>query len=274
MPRRRCAHAEPLARDREPRRHVDPDRVPRALGARRGRRLDAERGAEGVPPRRAPAAAARADPLRPPRRAARPGRAASPSSRARRSAQRRAAPARARAARRPDRARPRDRGRAGRAPALPRLHARQARPLLRQVRAAALRRRARAGRGGLGLAVDRTSAATASRATSSRCPDGVYYGRVEPSEAWPVVEAALDGRVHLPLLPRPLVPRLRRAGGRAAPCARRRACSASQTCACGRSSATASGWRAEVEAGGTVYEVDVRTRGGRADAPHVLDASR
>ena len=28
--------------------------------------------------------------------------------------------------------------------------------------------------------------------------DGVYYGRVEPSEAWPVLEAALDGRVHLP----------------------------------------------------------------------------
>ena len=29
-------------------------------------------------------------------------------------------------------------------------------------------------------------------------PDGVYYGRVEPAEAWPVVEAALAGRVHLP----------------------------------------------------------------------------
>jgi len=29
-------------------------------------------------------------------------------------------------------------------------------------------------------------------------PEGVYYGRVERSEAWPVLEAALDGRVHLP----------------------------------------------------------------------------
>ena len=29
-------------------------------------------------------------------------------------------------------------------------------------------------------------------------PEGVYYGRVEPSEAWPVLEAALDGRVRLP----------------------------------------------------------------------------
>ncbi len=29
--------------------------------------------------------------------------------------------------------------------------------------------------------------------------DGVYYGRVEPAEAWAVVEAALERRVHLPL---------------------------------------------------------------------------
>ena len=29
-------------------------------------------------------------------------------------------------------------------------------------------------------------------------PDGVYSGRVEPSEAWAVVEAALAGRVYLP----------------------------------------------------------------------------
>jgi hypothetical protein len=29
-------------------------------------------------------------------------------------------------------------------------------------------------------------------------PDGVYYGRVEPAETWPVVEAALAGRLHLP----------------------------------------------------------------------------
>ena len=30
-------------------------------------------------------------------------------------------------------------------------------------------------------------------------PDGAYYGRVEPAEAWAVVEAALERRVHLPL---------------------------------------------------------------------------
>ena len=29
--------------------------------------------------------------------------------------------------------------------------------------------------------------------------DGVYYGRVEPGEAWPVVAAAVERRIHLPL---------------------------------------------------------------------------
>ena len=29
-------------------------------------------------------------------------------------------------------------------------------------------------------------------------PDGVYYGRVEPSDAWPVLESALRGEIHLP----------------------------------------------------------------------------
>ena len=44
--------------------------------------------------------------------------------------------------------------------------------------------------------------------------DGVYYGRVEPSDAWPVVEAALERRVHLPLYRGRSCLRLRRAGGR------------------------------------------------------------
>jgi len=30
-------------------------------------------------------------------------------------------------------------------------------------------------------------------------PDGVYYGRVEPSDAWPVLEAALARQIYLPL---------------------------------------------------------------------------
>ena len=29
-------------------------------------------------------------------------------------------------------------------------------------------------------------------------PEGVYYGRVDPSDSWPLIEAALAGRVHLP----------------------------------------------------------------------------
>ena len=29
-------------------------------------------------------------------------------------------------------------------------------------------------------------------------PDGVYYGRVKPSEAWPLLECALQGQIHLP----------------------------------------------------------------------------
>jgi hypothetical protein len=29
-------------------------------------------------------------------------------------------------------------------------------------------------------------------------PDGVYYGRVDPGESWPVLEAALRGEIHLP----------------------------------------------------------------------------
>ena len=29
-------------------------------------------------------------------------------------------------------------------------------------------------------------------------PDGVYYGRVDPSESWTVLEAALRGEIHLP----------------------------------------------------------------------------
>ena len=92
-------------------------------------------------------------------------------------------------------------------------------------------------------------------------PDGVYYGRVEPSDAWPVIEASLAGRVHLP-------------------CYRGRSCHgfASQAAELGVREETGllgisdvhvrsieragEGWRAEVEAGGTVYDVDVRREEG------------
>jgi len=92
-------------------------------------------------------------------------------------------------------------------------------------------------------------------------PDGVYYGRVEPSDAWPVIEASLAGRVHLP-------------------CYRGRSCHgfASQAAELGVREETGllgisdvrvrsieragGGWRAEVDAGGTVYDVDVRREEG------------
>ena len=94
-------------------------------------------------------------------------------------------------------------------------------------------------------------------------PDGAYYGRVGPSEAWPVIEASLAGRVHLP-------------------CYRGRSCHgfAAQAAELGVREETGllelsavqvrsieragEGWRAEVEAGGTVYDVDVRREEGEA----------
>jgi hypothetical protein len=92
-------------------------------------------------------------------------------------------------------------------------------------------------------------------------PDGVYYGRVEPSEAWPVIEASLAGRVHLPCY------RGRSCYGFAAQAAEQGVreetglleISAVQVRSIQR---TDEGWRAEVEAGETHYEVDVRREEG------------
>lgn len=94
-------------------------------------------------------------------------------------------------------------------------------------------------------------------------PDGVYYGRVEPSEAWPVIEASLAGRLHLPCY------RGRSCYGFAAQAAELSVreetgllgISAVQVRSIGRAG---DGWRAEVEAGETVYEVDVRREEGEA----------
>ena len=92
--------------------------------------------------------------------------------------------------------------------------------------------------------------------------DGVYYGRVEPSDAWPVVEAALERRIHLAALPRPLLLRLRRAGGRDRRARGDRACSASTMFACVRVVRQGDGWRADVEAAGAAYEVEVHVEEG------------
>jgi len=92
-------------------------------------------------------------------------------------------------------------------------------------------------------------------------PDGVYYGRVDPAETWPVLEAALAGRVHLPNY------RGRSCHGFAAQAAELAVREATGLLGAGdvRVSAIAragAGWRAELEAGGTVYDVDVRLEEG------------
>ena len=92
-------------------------------------------------------------------------------------------------------------------------------------------------------------------------PDGVYYGRVEPPEAWAVVEAVLEHRVHLPLY------RGRSCYGFAAQAGELAV--REQTGLLGlddvlvRSVAGgAEGWVAEVAAGARVYEVAIRIEEG------------
>ena len=86
--------------------------------------------------------------------------------------------------------------------------------------------------------------------------DGVYYGRVEPAEAWPVVEAALERRIHMPLY------RGRSCYGfvaQAAEIAVRDATSLLGIDDVGVRSIAPDGerWRADVVAAGTGYDVDV-----------------
>jgi hypothetical protein len=94
-------------------------------------------------------------------------------------------------------------------------------------------------------------------------PDGVYYGRVEPSEAWPVIEAALEQRLHLPCY------RGRSCHGFAAQAAERAVREATGLLALSDVRVTAiakagEGWRGEIEAGGVTYDVDVHRELGQA----------
>ena len=94
-------------------------------------------------------------------------------------------------------------------------------------------------------------------------PEGAYYGRVEPAEAWPVIEASLAGRVHLPCY------RGRSCHGFAAQAAERAVREETGLLVISdvrvRSiEHVGEGWRAEVEAGGDVYDVDVRRELGEA----------
>jgi hypothetical protein len=92
-------------------------------------------------------------------------------------------------------------------------------------------------------------------------PDGVYSGRVEPSEAWAVVEAALQGQVYLPCY------RGRSCYGFVAQAAELAVREATGLLGVDevlvrRTEREAERWHAEVEAGETVYEVDVHCEEG------------
>ena len=92
--------------------------------------------------------------------------------------------------------------------------------------------------------------------------DGVYYGRVEPSDAWPVVEAALERPRPPPALPRPLLPTASPRRRLRSRCGRRPRCSASTTFSVRSIAGDGEGWRAEVDAVGTGYDVDVHVEEG------------
>jgi hypothetical protein len=92
-------------------------------------------------------------------------------------------------------------------------------------------------------------------------PDGTYYGQVEPPEAWAVVEAVLERRVHLPLY------RGRSCYGFAAQAAELAV--REQTGLLGLDDVLvrsvvggAEGWVADVAAGARVYEVAIRVEEG------------
>ena len=210
--------------------------------------------------RPAEAAPARADHLYPARRAAGARRVV----RLRRSLDRRrpaTAPARPRTLRRPDRARSADGRRPGRAPALSRVHARQARPLLCQVRPAALQRRVRAGRRGLGLAVVAHRRRSLRRQPRHAAGRGLLGTRGSVGRLGRASRPRSQGRSTSPATAA-VVLRLRRPGGGAGrargdrpPRRRRRA-------SCAGSRATASAGTRTSKPAGTVYEVDVRREEG------------
>lgn len=92
-------------------------------------------------------------------------------------------------------------------------------------------------------------------------PDGVYYGRVEPGEAWPVLEAALRREIHLPHY------RGRSCHSFPAQAAERAVREKTEMLGVGDTSVVSvvsaeDGWRAVVRAAGVDYAVDVRREEG------------
>jgi hypothetical protein len=94
-------------------------------------------------------------------------------------------------------------------------------------------------------------------------PDGVYYGRVAAGEAWAVVEAALELRVHLPSY------RGRSCDGFVAQAAElavreRVGLLGIDDLRVDRVERSGEGWSAVVEAEGAAYDVEVRFEEGEA----------
>ena len=212
-------------RDGQPGRHVDPDRVPRALGSRRRGRLDALARVEGAPRPAARPPCRRAGSSSSAARSAAAGTGSSPSWRAR---PRRSGRCAALELERYDDLLELDLASAGDQVEHPlllvcthgkhdRCCAKFGRPLYDAVREQ----------------VDEEWVWQSTHVGGDRfagnlvvLPDGVYYGRVEPSEAWPLLECALAGSDPPAALPRPLAAtrsRFRRPSGRFAS---RRACAA------------------------------------------------
>jgi hypothetical protein len=94
-------------------------------------------------------------------------------------------------------------------------------------------------------------------------PDGAYYGRVEPSESWPVIEAALAGRVHLPCY---RGSSLNGFAAQAAEIAVREESGVLEMPGVQvvRLQAEGEAWRADVAAAGVLYELVVRREEGEA----------
>jgi hypothetical protein len=92
-------------------------------------------------------------------------------------------------------------------------------------------------------------------------PDGVYYGRVEPGESWPVLEAAVRGEIHLPHY------RGRSCHSFPAQAAERAVREETGLVGVGDTSvisleSAAAGWEAVVRAAGVDYAVEVRREEG------------
>ena len=255
--RRRAARG-----DGEPGRPLAPARVPRPLGARRRRRLDALRRGQGVPARRAPPRAAHAAALRPPPRAPGARRPAASSSRRRGG---RARPAAARARRATTTCSSLDLATAG-----------EPRRAIRSSSSARTASTTAAARSTAGRCTTRC----ASRSTRSwvwqsthvggdrfagnlvALPHGLYYGRVEPSEVWPLAREHARGR-DLPARATAGAPatrsRCRRPSGRSGT---RPGLLGVDDVRLAGGSRTEDGWRVRLHAAAGEYEVDVRREDG------------